>query len=123
MHATEGGRLTAFLQWVGPATLWGLAAAVPAVTAEYLYRTVQGPWWHHLWLWTPMQLAIGYSVYRLVTIPQTSLLDAFVVFAFSTTALRVFVTVVVLGDPVKGGTWFALALLILARIAQTWWGR
>lgn len=115
--------MTVFLQWVGPATLWGLAAAVPAVTAEYLYRTVQGPWWHYLWLWTPMQLAIGYSVYRLVSVPQTSLLDAFVVFAFSTTALRVFVTVAVLGDPVKGGTWFALGLLIMARIAQSFWGR
>ena len=100
-----------------------MGAALPAVTAEYLYRTVEGPWWKYLWLWTPLQLAIGYCVYRLVTIPQTSLLDAFVVFAFSTTALRVFVTVAVLGDPVKGGTWFALALLILARVAQTWWGR
>jgi hypothetical protein len=122
--------LTAILNFFGPAAVWGLGAALPAVTAEYLYRTMnhgtwwlQGPWWHHLWLWAPLQLSIGYCVYRLVTIPQTSLLDAFVVFAFSTTALRVFVSVVVLGDPVKGGTWFALALLILARIAQTWWGR
>lgn len=113
--------MTALL--LSPATLWGLAAAVPAVLAEYLYRTIQGPWWHYLWAWVPVQTAIGYAVYRLVTIPHTSLIDAFVVFAFSTTALRIFVTVVVLGDPVKGGTWFALALLMLARIAQTFWGR
>lgn len=106
-----------------PATLWGLAAAVPAVLAEYLYRTMTGTWWHYLWLWVPIQTAIGYAVYRLVTIPHTSLIDAFVVFAFSTTALRVFVSVVVLGDPVKGGTWFALGLLVMARIAQTSWGR
>lgn len=115
--------MTAVYQFLGPATFWGLGAALPAVLAEYLYRTLPGPWWHHLWLWTPMQLAIGYSVYRLVTIPHTSLLDAFVVFAFSTTALRVFVTVAILGDPVKSGTWVALGLLIMARIAQNFLGR
>jgi len=106
-----------------PVTLWGLGAALPAVLAEYLYRTIQGPWWHYLYLWVPLQMSIGYCVYRLVTVPQTSLIDAFIVFAFSTTALRVAVTIAVLGDPVKGGTWFALALLIMARIAQTFWGR
>ena len=105
------------------ATLWGLAAAVPAVTAEYLYRVLPGPWWTHLYLWVPMQMSIGYSVYRLVTIPQTSLLDAFIVFAFSTTFLRVLVTVALLGDTVLTGTWIALALVILARLAQAFWGR
>lgn len=110
-------------QFPGPATLWGLAAAVPAVLAEYLYRTLPGPWWHYLWAWVPIQLAIGYSIYRLVTIPQTPLLDAFVVWAFSTTFMRVLVTVLLLHDSVKGGTWFALGLLVMARIAQTFWGR
>lgn len=113
--------MTAIIQFIGPATFWGLCAALPAVTAEYLYRTIQGPWWHHLWLWVPMQLGIGYAVYRLVSMPNTALLDAFIVFAFSTAALRVFVTIVLLGDPVKGGTWIAFCLLILARVAQTWW--
>jgi hypothetical protein len=111
------------MTFISPATVWGLGAALPAVLAEYLYRTVQGPWSSHLYLWVPLQMAIGYCVFRLVTIPHTSLLDAFIVFAFSTTALRVFLTVAVLGDPVKGGTWFALALVIMARIAQTTWGR
>ena len=109
--------------YLNPATFWGLTAAVPAVLAEYLYRTLPGPWWTYLYLWVPLQLCIGYSIYRLVTIPQTSLLDAFVVWAFSTTAMRVAVTVLLLGDSVKSGTWFALALLVLARIAQTYWGR
>lgn len=108
---------------MNPATFWGLAAAVPAVTAEYLYRTLPGPWWHYIYLWVPMQLAIGYCIYRLVSIPQTSLLDAFIVWAFSTTVMRVFITVVLLGDSVKPGTWFALGLLIMARIAQAYWGR
>ena len=111
------------MSFFGPAVLWGLGAALPAVFAEFLYRRWDAPWWHGLHWWIPLQLAIGYCVYRLVTIPQTSLIDAFIVFAFATTFLRVFVTVAVLGDPVKGGTWFALALLILARIAQTYWGR
>ena len=74
-------------------------------------------------MWVPIQMAIGYAVYRLVTIPQTSLLDAFVVFAFSTTTMRVFVTVVLLHDTVRTGTWLALGLVILARIVQSVWGR
>ena len=108
---------------LGPATMWGLAAAVPAVLAEYLYRTLPNPWWHYLPLWTVLHLTIGYSIYRLVTIPQTALLDAFIVWAFSTTAMRVVVSVVFLGDTIKAGTWFALGLLIMARIAQSFWGR
>lgn len=111
---------------LSPAAFWGLAAALPAVVAEYLYRTwpVGVPWWHGLWMWLPLQLSIGYCIFRLVTVPGTaSLLDAFVVWAFSTTIMRVSVSVLILGETVKGGTWFALALLILAQIAKTFWGR
>jgi hypothetical protein len=111
------------MSFLGPATLWGLAAAVPAVLAEYLYRTLPGPWHHYLYLWVPMQLSIGYCIYRLVTIPGTPLMDAFIVWAFSTTAIRVFISTVILHDQIKGGTWFALALLVLARGAQSFWGR
>lgn len=106
-----------------PATLWGISAAIPAVGMEYLYRTLPGPWWHYLYLWVPMSLGISYSIYRLVTIPQTNLLDAFIVWAFSTTAMRVIVSTVVLGETIGSGTWIALALVVLARIAQSYWGR
>jgi hypothetical protein len=37
--------------------------------------------------------------------------------------MRVFVSVVLLGETIKGGTWFALGLLIMAKLAQTFWGR
>jgi len=115
--------MTFILQWVSPATLWGLAAAIPAVLAEYLYRRLPGEWHEYLWIWTPIALAVSYSICQLVRQPSTSLLDAFVVWAFSTTIMRVALTVLVLGDPVKGGTWFALGLLLMARVAQTFWGR
>lgn len=108
---------------LGPATVWGLTAAVPAVLAEYLYRTLPGPWHHYLYIYAPISLTISYAIYRLVTIPQTTLMDAFIVWAFSTTFLRVVVTVFLLHDRVKEGTWFALALLVLARVAQARWGR
>lgn len=111
------------MSFFGPTTLWGLFAALPAVAAEYLYRTLPGSWWSHLHLWVPLQLMIGYGVYRLVTIPHTSLIDAFVVFSFSTITLRVAISLFVLGDDVKLGTWVALALVVLARAAQTWLGR
>jgi hypothetical protein len=105
------------------ATLWGLAAAVPAVLAEYLYRTLPGSWLSHLYLWVPIQLTIGYCIFRLVTVPNTPLMDAFVVWAFSTTFMRVAISILILRDQVKGGTWFALGLLVMARIAQSFWGR
>jgi hypothetical protein len=114
------------MNWLlAPATLWGLGAALPAVLAEYLYRTwpVGVPWWHGLWMWIPIQLAIGYCIFRLLTVPQTTMLDAFIVWGFSTTAMRVAVATLVLGETVKGGTWFALALLILAQVAKNFWGR
>jgi hypothetical protein len=110
---------------LSPATLWGLAAAFPAVLAELCYRKwpVEWPWWYGLPAWVPMQLAIGYCIFRLVSVPSTTLLDAFVVWAFSTTAMRVAVSTLILGETIKGGTLFALGLLIMARVAQSFWGR
>ena len=104
------------------ATLWGLAAAIPAVTAEYLYRVLPGPWWTHLYLWVPIQMTIGYGIYRMVT-ASPNLLDAFIVWNVATTGMRVFVTLVVLRDDVAFGTWVALILVMLAKGAQTWLGR
>jgi type IV secretory pathway VirB6-like protein len=113
------------MQWLSPAALWGLGAAIPAVIAEYLYKTwnVDVPWWHGLPMWIPLQMAIGYCIFKLVSTPGNTLLDSFVIWAFSTTFLRVLVSVVILGETVKGGTWFALGLLIMANIAKTFWGR
>jgi hypothetical protein len=110
---------------LSPATFWGLAAAFPAVLAELCYRKwpVEWPWWYGLPAWVPMQLAIGYCIFRLVSVPSTTLLDAFVVWAFSTTAMRVAVSTLILGETIKGGTLFALGLLVMARIAQSFWGR
>lgn len=124
--------MRSLLNWfagVSPATWYGLAAAVPAVLAEYLYRALPGTdgsfmgWLRYAYLWVPLQLSIGFFIYKLVSVPQQSLLDVFVVWAFSTTAMRVFITVAVLGDTVKGGTWFALGLITMAKVAQTFWGR
>jgi hypothetical protein len=113
------------MSFLSPATVWGLAAALPAVLAELCYRKwpVEWPWWYGLPAWVPMQLAIGYCIFRLVSVPSTTLLDAFVVWAFSTTAMRVAVSTLILGETIKGGTLFALGLLIMARVAQSFWGR
>lgn len=115
--------------WLSAGAWFGLAAAIPAVLAEYLYRTLPGTdgsfggWLKYIWIWIPFQLAIGFFIYKLVNVPNTTLLDAFIVWAFATTFMRVLMTVFILGDPVKGGTWFALALLVLANVAKTFWGR
>lgn len=118
--------MTALFSLLSPAAFWGLAAAVPAVIAELIYKKwpEEWPWWWGLPAWIPIQLAIGYCIFRLVTDKSAAtLLDAFVIWAFATTAMRVFISVAILGENVKGGTWFALGLLIMAKIAQTFWGR
>lgn len=103
------------------ATLWALLAGSLAVACEYAYRTLPGPWWHYLWIWVPLQTFIGYCVYRLVTTPGTTLLDAFIVWTFATVLLRVGVSVALLGETVSRGAWAALALVVLARVVQTAW--
>lgn len=108
-----------------PAVLWGLFAAVPAVTAEFCYKRwpADWSWWYGLPLWIPLQLMIGYGVFRLVQVPNTTLIDAFIVWAFATTVMRVVVSVAILQEQIPGGTWFALGLLVMARVAQAFWGR
>ncbi len=105
---------------MNPALLWGLGAGVPAVVLEYLYRTLPGPWVAYLWLYAPIQLLIGYSIYRLVTAPGVSLLDALVVFAGATAGLRIVATYM-LGDQIKASTWAAFGLVMLANIVRTYW--
>jgi len=105
---------------VSPAILWGLGAGIPAVLAEYLYRTLPGPWHHYLWLWVPIQMLIGYSIYRLVTIPGSSLLDAMVIWAFCTAGLRIAASLY-LGDNIRTGTWIAFGLVMLATLVKHFW--
>ena len=102
---------------------WALLAGGTAVGCEYLYRTLPGPWLSYLWAWVPLQVFVGYCVYRLVTIPGTSLIDAFIVWTFVTIGLRVTISSFLLGDQISNGTWFALALMLLARVAQVGWGK
>ena len=103
--------------------LYGFAAATIAVVAETAYRSVQGPWHQYLWAWIPMQTAMSYCIYRLVTEPNLSLLDAFVTFTFCTILLRVAVSLFILEDDIHTGTWVALGLIVLAKLAQAYWVR
>lgn len=110
------------LGWLmAPATVWGLAAAVPAVILEYLFRRLEGPWHSYWYIFIPAACFINYAVCQLVRQPGLNLIDAFIVFAFSTMLSRALLSVFVLGDHVGPGTWFALALLLMARIAQVGW--
>jgi hypothetical protein len=106
---------------LNPLTYWGLAAGIFAVSAEYLFRRLDGTWIDNWYIFAPLALLINYCVCQMVKQPSTSLIDAFIVFALSTTVTRVFVTVTLLDDVVKAGTWFALGLLLMARIAQMYW--
>lgn len=103
--------------------LWGFVAGLTAVLQEYGYKTLDKTWLEQLPIIFPTQLVISYAIYRLVTMPGTTLLDAFIVFAFFTTTLRVSMSVFVLGEVIRTGTWVALGLVVLAKVAQGLWGR
>ena len=100
---------------------WALLGAVLASYIEYLYRVLPGPWFQYLWLWIPGQTIIGYCVYKMVTVPNTSLLAAFVVWTFATMCMRIFVSTVALHDTITPGTWAALGLIVLAKVVQHVW--
>lgn len=102
-------------------TLWSLLGGSIAILAEYLYRSLPGPWHAHWWLWVPLTVAISVCVWHIVNAPGVSLLQAFVVWTCATVALRVFVCLVLLRDPVSPGTWAALGLIVTARIIQQVW--
>lgn len=103
------------------AYIWGLGAGLPAVVAEYLYRTLPGSWFSHLYIWLPIQLLIGYSIYRLVNSPGVTLLDSLVVFAFCTASFRLFTSIVLLDDTIRTGTWIAFGLVMLANLVKVYW--
>lgn len=108
---------------MSPALLFGLMAGVPAILAEWLYKVWNGPWWTGLWLWVPIQLLIGYAIYRLVNIPGMTILEAFVVFAFCTSLLRIVVSYVILHQHITTGAWVAFGLIVLANLVRTFWER
>lgn len=103
--------------------LFGFSAAAIAVAAETLYRSITAPWHHYLWLWVPLQTAMSYCIYRLVTYPNTSLLAAFVTFSFCMITLRVVVSQFFLHEDIRLGTWLALALIVTAKLVQATLGR
>lgn len=115
------GLVQARMAPVSPALLYGLLAGVPAIVAEWLYKVWEGPWWTGLWLWVPLQLTIGYSIYRLVNIPGISILEAFVVFAACTAAFRIVLSVLILHQEVSTGAWIAFGLIVLANLVRTFW--
>jgi hypothetical protein len=106
---------------MNPAIAYSLLAGAAAVIAECVYVRWTAPWWHGLHFWIPIQLVIGYCVYRLVTAPSMSLLDAFVMFALATAAMRVIAAVWVLDQDIRPGAWAAFGLLIAANIIRAYW--
>jgi hypothetical protein len=107
-----------------PGLQFGLAAGVLAVSAEWCYKqpwAVDGPWIKYVWVWLPMQLGIGYCIYRLVNLPGTNLLDAFIVFAFCTALLRIIVASAILGQTIPIQSWIGFGLVLSATLVKTFW--
>jgi hypothetical protein len=97
---------------------------MPAVLLEYLYRISDkdSTYFEKIWLYAPIQLLLSYCLFEMIRQPNTSLVDAFIVWSMCTIGLRTVVSVFVLHDVIGNGTWFALVLLVMARVSQTMWG-
>jgi hypothetical protein len=102
-------------------TFFSIGAAILAVAAEYLYCTLPGPWWKFLWIWTPIQLGIGYCIYRLVSMPGQPLLGALLLWSFAVIGTRALVSTFLLKDHVSPGLWAAVGLMVAARVVQVVW--
>jgi len=107
------------------AFLFAFIGAIAAVTAEWLYKQpfVIENIWGHLYLWLPIQFVIGYCVFRMVNLPGTNLLDAFVVFAFFTAFLRIIVSTSILHQTIPTQSWVAFGLLLAATCVKTFWSQ
>ena len=96
---------------------WAVLMGIVAITCEFLYRKLAGPWSTHMVLWIPLHFLMGYLVYRVVVSGDT-LLGAFVIGNFVTTSLRVTATLFVLHEVVATSTWVALGFMILAQFIR-----
>lgn len=103
------------------ATYWGLLGSTLAVLIEFSFKKLPGGYMMWAWLWVPGGVAVNYIVYRLLTSPGTSMIDAFIIWTFSTILLRLALSVFVLQEYITPGTWAALGLLIVARVLQLYW--
>lgn len=106
---------------ISPASLWALISAIDAVLLEYLYRSLPGGWVRWSWVYVPLQIFMSYAIYRFLTVPGTSLVDAFIIWSFSTVILRTGVSLFLLGDVIKPSTWAAFGLVLAARCVQAFW--
>jgi hypothetical protein len=103
--------------------LYAFIGGAAAVTAEWLYKqpyVIDAPLKWAL-AWMPLQAVIGYCVFRMVNMPGATLLDAFIVFAFCTAFLRIFVAIGVLHQTIPLQSWIAFALVLAATCVKTFW--
>jgi hypothetical protein len=100
---------------------YSLVAAATAVSMEYSYRRLPGPWIHWCWAYVLPAMLINYCIYKLITTPGQPMVGALIIWTFAVMGLRVFASAVLLKDTIPTGTWVALGLMVVARIAQVTW--
>lgn len=103
--------------------LWGILAAFGAVLNETLYR--KGLGWGDAWLlvFLPIQMLIGFSIWKLVS-PGSggpTLLVSIAVFSMSTLVMRSLVSQFLLGEALARGNLVALVGLAIAITAGHLW--
>jgi hypothetical protein len=96
--------------------LYGLLAAVAAVSTEAFYRSHVGEsWGYALWPGLVGALVTNLGIWGLL---QTeSVMGMAVVFSLITAGLRI-TYALALGEPVSTGTWAAFALVVAASVVK-----
>ncbi|MCB7128013.1 MAG: hypothetical protein J3T61_00540 [Candidatus Brocadiales bacterium] len=93
--------------------LWGLLAAVLAVTSEALFRAQSGNIVPYIPLVVVIQLGIATGIYNLLK-HSSSLVGGVLVFSFMVWALRLAAARVVLGEPITTTKMVACGLVLSA---------
>jgi hypothetical protein len=96
--------------------LYGLGAAVSAVTCEAYYRANVGESWGPA-LWPGLVLALTTNLAIYGMLQHGSIIELAVVFSLITAGLRI-TYALALGEAVSTGTWAAFALVVAASVVK-----
>lgn len=99
--------------------IYALIAASSAIGLEVLYNRSSQSWFNLLPFVIPMQIAVSYSIYKIIHI-EGNILVIGVMFSTATFGLR-FLYTILAGHNIPYGTWVAAFLITVASLIKIVW--
>ena len=95
---------------------WAGLGGLTAVGLEFGFRSGVD-WWRNLWWIAPTGLLVNFSVYQLLRTDH-GWLASIVLFGLTTALLRIFISFIVLHEPVSAGNIVAAAVLATGALVK-----